>query len=843
MYFVFSLLALLSQNIERPVRAVPDPGVVTTRQQITPAGVPSIFQGRVYGVRFGLKDDELWVLHATHLWKLDWRDNRVLTRTLHGAAMPGLQSLALDGETALFSGRYTAGGKTEIRLMRQRVATPELVAGELGENLSGALAVGGGKALVPLVFNNQLAVIDLKSGRTLGKVATGIAPFGAAINAAGTVAYVTNWGGRKPTAKDLTAITGYAATADKVVVDARGIASTGSVTRIDLATMQATASIAVELHPAGLAWDEANARLYVANGNKDSVSVIDTRSNAVVRTIAIQPFSQSVAGIAPTAIALSPKGDRVYVACGGINAVAVVNAASGKVEGLIPTAWYPNSLSVSPGGRHLAIGSLLGAGSGWRDAPNQRAVHAIRGAAHVVELPDAAQLASFTTAVAENNRLPLAGGTRVEAARSTTPHAIPARAGDPSLIEHVVYIVKENRTYDQLFGDLGRGNGDPSLVMFGADVTPNQRKLALDYTLLDNFYATGGNSADGHQWATQANEVAYCLWPGYAGRSYPFDGSDPLAYAANGFIWDYALARGKSVRVYGEYAGIMRTPTAKDRIGLLQRWKNGEDLTTQWKTTAPIAALNKILAPQFPSYTNAIPDVVRAQIFLKDLAGWERSGQMPNFSIVQLPSDHTYGTSPGTSTPKAMVADNDLAVGRIVEGLSKSKFWPKMAIFIVEDDAQNGVDHVDGHRTVALAISPYTKRGTVDSTFYSHQSMLKTIELILGLPTMSLFDLIAHDMRASFTDTPDTRPYQAVTPKQDLFEMNPPAQALRGEQKKAALASAKFKWEVPDAAPSARLNRILWHDARGWHVPFPGTRQAVFAPMTIETDDEDEDEK
>lgn len=832
---------LLMQTIDRPVRAVPDPGVVTTRQQITPAGVPSIFQGRVYGVGFGESDSELWVLHATHLWRLDWRENKVLTRTLHGAAMPGLQSLAIDGASALFTGRYTQGGKTELRLMRQATATPEVVAGELGEHLSGALALGGGKALVPLVYNNQLAVIDLKSRAVLGRVSTGIAPFGAVLNAKGTVAYVTNWGGRRPTEKDLTAITGYEAKADKVVVDARGIASTGTVSRIDLATLQVTHTIPAELHPTGIAWDEAKARLYVANGNRDSVSVIDTNTNRLLTNIALQPFSQNVSGIAPTAVAV--RGDRIYVACGGINAVMVVNPANGAIEGMIPTAWYPSSLAVSPGGKYLAVGSLLGAGSGWRDAPHQRAVQAVRGAAHVVEIPNRAQLASYTTAVAENTRLLLAGTPRIQDGRPASPTAIPNRAGDPTPIQHVVYIIKENRTYDQLFGDLGKGNGDPSLVMFGEAVTPNQRKLARDFVLLDNFYATGGNSADGHQWLTQANEVAYCLWPGYAGRSYPFDGSDPLAYSSSGFIWDLALARGKTVKVYGEYAGIMRVPTAKDRLGLLQRWRNGEDLTAQWKIRAPIEPLNKILAAHFPSYTNAIPDVVRAQIFLKDLAEWERQGTMPHFTIVQLPSDHTYGTSPGTSTPKAMVADNDLAVGRVVEGLSKSKFWPRMAIFIVEDDAQNGVDHVDGHRTVALAVSPYTKRGHVDSTFYSHQSMLKTMELILGLPTMSLFDLIAHDMRNSFTDQPDLTPYTAVTPAQDLFETNPPVNALKGERRKAALASAKFKWHVPDAAPSARLNRILWHEVRGWNTPFPGTRQAVFAPMTVENEEEDEDDK
>ena len=832
------LLAQVAQ-VDRPVRAVPDPGVITTRQTITPAGVPTVFQGRVYGVAFGPDPSELWVLNSNHVYRLDWRQNKVLGRVVHGGA-PGLQSLSFANGAAYFGMKQGSGaGQVRLAKLAPGDLSPLVLTGSLGEHLAGALAVGRGKALVPLIFNNSLAVVDLATKETLGKVDTGIAPFAAVMNQAGTVAYVSNWGGRRPTPKDLTAPTGYAATADRVVVDSRGIASTGTITRIDLTTLKVTHTIAAELHPTGLAWDEANQRLYVANANRDSITVIDTAKNIALPSIAIQPFAQRVAGIAPNALALG-KG-RLYVSCGGINAIAVVSLATRSLEGLIPTAWYPSSLAVSADGRYLAVGTLLGSGSGWRDEPGKRFVHSNRGAAHVIEVPDAAQLASYTTAAAENSHVRLASDRAPTApeTRSSVPKAIPRRAGDPSLIEHVVYIIKENRTYDQLFGDLPKGNGDPSLVMFGQDVTPNQRRLAQDYVLLDNFYATGGNSANGHQWVTQANEVAYTMWPGYAGRSYPFDGSDPLAYSNSGFIWDLALRRGKSVKVYGEYAGTLSKISARDRLPLLESWKRGEDHSSKWNITAPIASMNGILAKNYPSYTNGIPDVVRAQIFLKDVAVWEREGKMPNLVLLQLPTDHTYGTSPGASTPQAMVADNDLAVGQVVEGLSKSKFWPKMAIFIVEDDAQNGVDHVDGHRTVALAISPYSKGGRVDSTFYSNQSMLKTIELILGLPPLSLFDLIANDMRAGFTDQPDLSTYTALTPAQDLFAVNPQAAALKGEARNAALASARFKWSEPDAAPSDRLNRILWHAVRGWNVPYPGTRQAIFAPLSLDVDDDD----
>ena len=373
--------------------------------------------------------------------------------------------------------------------------------------------------------------------------------------------------------------------------------------------------------------------------------------------------------------------------------------------------------------------------------------------------------------------------------------------------------------------------------MFGEDVTPNHRKLATDFVLLDNFYATGGNSGDGHQWVTQASETSYAMWPGYAGRSYPFDGTDPIAYASSGFLWDLARARGRTVKVYGEYAGRLPEKDLAQRANLLDRWQRGDDFTKEWSITAPLAPLNALLARNYPPYSQSIPDVVRAQIFLKDLAGWTAGGSMPNLVILQLPSDHTRGATPDVSTPKAMVADNDLALGQIVEALSTSPFWPKMAILVVEDDAQNGVDHVDGHRTIALAISPYVRRQAVDSTFYAHQSMVKTIELMLGLPTMSLFDLIATDMRASFTTSADLRPYTAVTPKQSIFERNPKLSAMTGPLRDAGEDSLRMRFDVPDAAPTNRLNEIVWGLVRGWHEPYPEVRRAVFSPYAIDLDD------
>jgi len=840
----FSLAALFTWA---QTRAVTDPGVITTRQTITPAGVPTVFDGRVYGVAFGEDASQIWVATEKKLFELDWRQNRLLEAiTLNG--LPGLQGIQFDSvaKGPLLSGvRRASTGPAFVELLDRS----SVVAGDLGAYQAGAIAIardpdprGRRLAVVPLIADNQLAAVDLARRELVGKAATGIAPFGAAVSHDGAISFVTNWGGRVAKPGETTAQTGHAP--DQVVVDARGVASTGTVTRIDLGTLTTTNTIGVGLHPTAIVWDEPGERLYVANGNSDSVSVIDTRRMAAAQTFAVAPFAVQAAGIAPTALALSKDRATLYVACGGINAIAVLDAHTGALRGLIPTAWYPNGLSISPDGEWIAVSALLGVGSGWRDSPSKRYVHANRGAVAVLPVPDAAQLASYTSAVSRNNRMDLAGTMEKAPAAGRARQAIPvpARAGDPSTIEYVVFIIKENRTYDQVFGDIEKGNGDKSLVMFGRNVTPNQHKLAEEFVLLDNFYATGGNSADGHQWLTQANEVDYCMWPGYAGRSYPYDGTDPIAYSKNGFLWDYALGRGKTVRVYGEYAGSLAVPLA-ERQKLLQRWQAGDHFAHDWDTKAPIAPLNHILAKNFPAWSANIPDVARARIFMDDLKGMEAARSMPNLTLLQLPSNHTNGTTGGSSTPQAMVADNDLALGQVVEALTKSRFWSKMAILVVEDDAQNGVDHVDGHRTVALAISPYVRRASVDSTFYSTQSMVKTIELMLGLPTMSIFDLIAEDMRASFQGRADVTPYSVVLPEVSLFEVNPPVKALKGPARDAAVASAAMRFDIPDAAPTEELNRILWHTVRGWETPYPGATHAVFEPFTLDVDDDEREKK
>ena len=857
-----------SQTPDQPVRDVPDPGVVTTRQSITPAGAQSVFSGRVYGVAFGSSSDTIYVaINSGAVYELNWRSNQVL-KIVRGAARPGMQGVVLDPITRepLLSASLSSSSQL-IRISDQQKV---VIADHLGTYAVGGLAAAAGKngagerdAGVALTFNDALAVVDLVSGKFKGTVKTGIAPFGVAVNKGSTVAYVSNWGGRFPRPKeDETSPTGNKPDADLVVVDRRGIASTGTVVRVDLASLKVTNEIIVGLHPTAVQWDEPRARLYVTNSNSDSISVINAQTNQVAQTISIQPFARKVAGVAPNALAVSADGKTLYVACGGINAVAVIRTSDAHLEGLIPTAWYPNDLRLSADGKYLVVANLMGVGPGGNAAdverwakqshlnvqpgPTRRYVHSDRSSVQVIRVPEAAQLSGYTTAVIENNKMLRPNSNAAPSAHAgLKPLPVPLRAGDPSRVDHVVFIIKENRTYDQVLGDLAQANSDPSLLVYGRDVTPNHHRLAEQFVVLDNFYATGGNSADGHQWLTQAAETDYCHWPGYTGRSYPYDGFDPIAPASSGFIWDAALSRKRTVEDFGEYVGVPAADRVRgqQRAKLMGEWKEGADFTGRFNVVAPIAPLNKILAKDYPYWTLAVPDVVRAQIFLKHLQAWEKIGAMPNLVLVQLPNDHTAGTDPGMPTPQALVADNDLGLGQIVAGLSQSRFWKSMAIFVVEDDAQAGLDHVDGHRTVALAISPYTCRGAVDSTFYSHTSMLKTIELMLGLPTLSVFDLIANDMRNSFQSTPDFTPYTAVTPKQSLEELNPALNSLKGPARQAALASMQMNFNLPDAAPTDKLNRILWRQARGWHTPYPRTRQAVFAPYSVDLDDQEKEER
>jgi YVTN family beta-propeller protein len=847
-----------------PVNSVVDPGIIPSRQEITPAGLQSVFESRVNGVAFDENGDSIYAAalgrKGSYIFQIDLKSNRML-RVMDSPIAVGMQGLVYDpvAHAPLMSGVSGAakGKNSVVQLVSLAHQEAAPIADSLGEHQVGAVSVGvtnntsGHRlAVVALTFNDEAAIVDLDSRQVIAKIKTGIAPFATVVNHDSSIAYVSNWGGRFPKPGERTAATGPEADADQVLVDEHGLVSSGTVTRIDLQTGKVTDTISVGLHPSGLAWDESRHRLYVANSNSDTISVVDTATNRVIETVELQPFNKKVAGISPESVALAPDHSALYVACSGINAVGVVSLKNvrPRVAGFIPTGWYPDDVVVSPNGKYIAVSTLLGVGSGWNSSSllarerrdgmkpelniHRRYVHADRGTVHIIAVTDDDELERYSIAVAEDNHLGLPGELMpVAPVRAhVAPLPVPGRLGERSTFDHVVYIIKENRSYDQYFGSLGKGNGDPSLDLYQDDVIPNQRKLAREYVLLDNFFANGGNSADGHQWLTQAAETDYAYWPGYNGRSYPKNGDDPLAFAGSGFLWDHLVANHKTFADFGEYAGEMGGKNGDLRARLLDEYKQGSAFTGTFDTKAPITALNQFLVKDFPAYGLKVPDVVRARIFLRHLKQWESEGTMPNLVMIQLPSDHTEGTTPGFSTTKACLADNDLAVGQVVEGISHSKFWKSTLILIVEDDAQDGLDHVDGHRTVALAVSPYTKRGSIDSTFYSQVSMVKTIEMIFGVRPMSVFDLIANDMRASFQKTPDLTPYEAVEPRQSIYERNPDLSALSGQQKMDAIASSKMDWKEPDDVPTEQLNAIIWRNSAGTEYPVWKKHSAAFQP-------------
>jgi YVTN family beta-propeller protein len=696
-----------------------------------------------------------------------------------------------------------------------------------------ALARDGRRLYVVLNLSNQLAEIDLATRKVLRSWPVGVAPYGVVL--VGDKAYVSNWGGRVP---DADSLTGPAGQGTRVRVDpVRHIANEGSVSVIDLAKGPLVSQIMVGLHSSALAAAPDGRHVVVTNAGSDTLSVIDTRTDKVVETIWVKSNPADLFGASPNALAFDPSGNTLYAANGTQNAIAVIRFHPGqsKLLGLIPVGWYPGAVAYDAKRHQLAVANIKGVGS-TRGLSEKRAhesnTHQYRGTLSLVPLPKGRELAALTRQVLDNYRYPLLREARQPARSNQPPRPIPERVGEPSVFEHVVYIIKENRTYDQVLGDIPAGNGDPSLCIFGAQVTPNQHKMVRDFVLLDNIYCSGILSADGHQWSDTAFATDY-MEKSFAGfpRSYP-DGMednnvDALAYAPSGFIWDDALAHGKSLRVYGEFA-ITETawtvPGKKGTPKFLDYYRDFVDQThlIQISSRPGIESLRPYLNTQTVGWDMDIPDAFRAAQFIQELREYERRGKLPNLIIICLPDDHTSGTKAGSPTPAAQVADNDLAFGQIVEAISRSPFWAKTCIFAIEDDPQNGWDHVSGFRTTAYVISPYTKRNAVVSTQYNQTSILRSMELILGLPPMNQIDATATPLSDCFTDKPDFTPYVALPTNIPLDQMNPePKKISDATLRKDALASARLNFKEVDRCPEDVLNRILWHAQKGPEAPYP----------------------
>jgi DNA-binding beta-propeller fold protein YncE len=573
--------------------------------------------------------------------------------------------------------------------------------------------------------------------------------------------------------------------------------------------------------------------LLVANANRNTVTVIDTKAGRAVETIGTAIAPEAPSGSTPNSLALTPDETILLVANANTNDVAVVNVeepGESKPLGLIPVGWYPTSVRVARDGKTIYVANGKGSSSrANRDGPNplvrggtpirEYIGGLFRGTLSTVPMPSPARMGEYTKAVYACSPLNKRAPAEVAVERPADS-PIPGKVGEPSPITHCVYIIKENRTYDQVFGDMPKGNGEPALCLFPERVTPNHHALADEFVLLDNFYVESEVSADGHEWtmAAYATDFVERVWPiSYRGDKrapYPAEGKLDIATPAGGYLWDRAKAKGVSYFSFGEF--VDNPP------------RRGQPATTR------LESLKGNFDPLFWGYDLNVQDQERADRFLQVLAEWEQKGEMPRLITLRLPNDHTSGTRPGAPTVTAMVADNDLALGRVVEGLSKSRFWPNLAIFVVEDDAQNGSDHVDAHRTVALAISPYIKKGTVDSTLYSTSSMLRTMELILGLDPMSQFDAAARPMYGSFGPKPDPTPYRARPAGVDLKAINLADAPMAAE-------SLALDLSKEDAADDLVFNEIIWKAVRGKASVMPPPVRAAF--VLPRGGDEDEDEE
>ncbi len=703
------------------------------------------------------------------------------------------------------------------------------------DDLPAGLAVSrdGRRLYVALNLSNRLAELDAATGRVLGIWNVGVAPYDVAL-AAGKV-YVSNWGGRRP---DVESLTGPAGRGTTVRVDPiRHIACEGSVSVIDLASSNVVREIMTGLHASALALSPDGRHLAVANAASDTVSVIDTRTDQVVETLWTRQTPADLFGATPNALAFDRSGNTLYICNGTQNAVAVAEFKPGqsRLTGLIPVGWYPGAVVFDPARSSLCVANIKGIGSMKPKVVDGQARFNSRqyfGTVSLVPLPDRRRLEAWTRTALRNMRHPLLKAAALPARAGQPPRPVPERVGEPSLFKHVVYIIKENRTYDQVLGDMKEGNGDPSLCIFGEAISPNHHQLAREFALLDNTYCSGVLSADGHQWADSAIVTDY-LEKSFAGfpRSYPDgmddDDVDALAYSPAGFIWDNALARGKSVRDYGEFAitrKAWKTPVGRKTITWTDHYNEflfGTENIRLYSDPA-IESLRPCLVTNTVGWDMAVPDVFRARQFIRELRQFEQAGTFPHLALICLPNDHTSGTKAGMPTPAASVADNDLALGQIVEAISHSRFWKETCIFVIEDDPQDGWDHVSGYRTVAFVVSPYTKRRAVVSTQYNQTSVLRTLELILGLPPMNQMDATATPMFDCFTHTPDFTPYTALTNNVPLDQLNPqPREISDPLLRKHALASARLPLDQVDRCPEDLLNRILWHAMKGSAAPYP----------------------
>jgi YVTN family beta-propeller protein len=742
-----------------------------------------------------------------------------------------------------------------------------------------ALSQDGTKLYVALNVVNELGVIDTATNKLTKVIKVGNAPRQVVL--VGNNAFVSDEGGRPARNGEYT---NNSAGTNIVANKVTGAASTGTVSEVNVVTGKEITEIPVGLEPSA-EYLAADGTLMVANSNNDSISLINPTTASVVQTVNVNPLPGTTVGSNPNAITM-PNSSTVLVSIGRDNALAVYGYSGPrtplKYEGLLPTDFYPVNAQYDAAVGKIVVTNDKGIGSrglpktidkGPGTAPAAESVtgpntYSDTGSLTEFSMPTMAALGGYTSQVFVNNNWDhLLASTPLQNCKAA-PVAIPTRLGCPSTIKHIFLIVRENRTYDQDFGDIGKGNSAPSLAQFGATITPNGHKLSNTYGLFDNFYDQGTLSADGHNWLMQADANDYIEKEfGAFYRSYPAQGGDALAYQRDGFLWNAAAAAGQTVQAYGEYNNFLTQPAP------IPSWSEyyQDSQIMEGKATGPlpvpisatrtyadIPSLNAIDDHAYPAFNLGIPDQYRADIWQQSFAQSVKAGQLANLNLIWMPDDHTAGVGTGDPNPVAEVADNDLAVGRIIDTISHSSFWKSSVVFVVEDDTQNGIDHVDGHRGPLMIASPYAKQGIIDKSYYTQLNVVRTIEQILGVAPMNQEDRAAWPMFNAFTNTPNDAPYTFV-PNQIPLTQGLTASSSSSPNVAATFAPAtpsKLKipvseravyeqwvvWShdgrfngkgaIQDWANPAQLNRLDWYSAHGWKVPYPGDK-TILSPSQV----------
>jgi len=725
-----------------------------------------------------------------------------------------------------------------------------------------AISKDGKSAYALLNQNDTLTKIDLTAAKQGTQIRVGNAPHSIVIASNGTTAYVSNEGGRAATEGDFQ----INSAGTEIVADPQvGAAITGSVSVVNLAKMKVTANISTGLHPTGMAF--YGKHLLVANTYSDTISVIDTDTNEVTRTIdlglpiKVPGKRKSAYGAAPDSIAVDAKKGIAYVALYNANAIGVVDLSPGvnPVIGMIPVAYAPSSVVLDEANDVLIVANDKGIGA--RNSfetdfgVTNYNTHQDNGTVSIVRVPDNKKLEAWTKQVFENNHWDLTENIKSAAHGNpdATPVAIPNKIGEPSLIKHVFLIVRENRTYDQMLGDVAAGDGDASLAVFGGKDTPNAHQLVKRFPLLDNFYDPSRQSADGHQWITEAmapysDDIQSPDWV----RSYPGGNmGDALAYQGKGFLFSEAADRGLPVKIYGEAvendtfkqpSGSTSEPSWSQFYADSKKFEAGLEKTLFYQNTvqaqSSVPAVSDHLITNFPQFDLGIPDQFRVDLWVQDFKNDVANGTVPALSVLWVMCDHTGGPP----TPDAEQADNDLAIGRIIDYISHSNVWSSSAIFIEEDDSQNGVDHVDGHRSPGYVVSPYAvQNGSTDHTYYTQVNMTRTIEQILGLPPMNQFDLVASPMRTAFVEgqpsAENFKPWNHVANQVPLDQGvtttttasvnttdSPAVKALKAAWMKKKTQIFAGKLTKPDSEDPDTVNHYNWYMSTGFTRPYPGEK-------------------